>query len=229
VKTRKPFKGGIKGVGFLGGGFIERMKNVQNYKNLIHISDWYPTILDATGCNIDKQTSLDGYSHWKTLFNDNDDIYHPRQEILHNIDPMSDTDGTDGRKFKSDFNIKKQSAIRWRNYKLLTGDPGYPDYPIPIPPNETLSEEINLGAEPELKLSAIPIRPIPLTSLVRLYDLEVDPTEQNDISNSNLEVVEFMLAQLVAYNQTQVPVNFPPMDPLSFAYMHDGFYKPWFG
>ena len=77
------------------------MKNNQNYKNLIHISDWYPTILDATGCNIDKQTSLDGYSHWKTLFNDNDDIYHPRQEILHNIDPMSDTDGTDGRKFKS--------------------------------------------------------------------------------------------------------------------------------
>lgn len=61
------------------------------------------------------------------------------------------------------------------------------------------------GAEPELKLSSIPIRPIPLTSLVRLYDLEVDPTEQNDISNSNLEIVEFMLAQLVAFNQTQVP------------------------
>ena len=35
--------------------------------------------------------------------------------------------------------------MRWRNYKLLTGDPGYPDYPIPIPPNETLSKEINLG------------------------------------------------------------------------------------
>ena len=35
--------------------------------------------------------------------------------------------------------------MRWRNYKLLTGDPGYPDYPIPIPPNETLSEEVNLG------------------------------------------------------------------------------------
>ena len=61
------------------------------------------------------------------------------------------------------------------------------------------------GAEPELKLSSIPIRPIPLTSLVRLYDLEIDPTEQNDISNSNLEIVEFMLAQLVAFNQTQVP------------------------
>ena len=142
--------------------------------------------------------------------------------------------------------------MRWRNYKLSTGDPGYPDYPIPIPPNETLSEDIDLGrvrifffgrilkksiesgvlahelrhenrpilnsvknerlcvysskgAEPELKLSSIPIRPIPLTSLVRLYDLEVDPTEQNDISNSNLEIVEFMLAQLVAFNQTQVP------------------------
>ena len=126
-KIRETVKGGIKGVGFLAGGYIEKMKNVGNYKNLIHIrnrdlrtarselapagagrtgcvrgtliSDWFPTILDATGCSIDE--SLDGYSHWKTLFNENNDIYHPRQEILHNIDPMSDTDGTESRKFKS--------------------------------------------------------------------------------------------------------------------------------
>ena len=37
----------------------------------------------------------------------------------------------------SDFKLTQQAAIRWREYKLLTGDPGYPDYPIPIPPNET--------------------------------------------------------------------------------------------
>ena len=130
-KVRETVKGGIKGVGFLAGGYIEKMKQTGNYKNLIHIrdrdlptarsepparvchqlvpdrlrgtliSDWYPTILNATGCSIDEQTSLDGYSHWKTLFNENNDIYHPRQEILHNIDPMSDTDGTENRKFKS--------------------------------------------------------------------------------------------------------------------------------
>ena len=80
------------------------MKNTQrhqNYENLIHISDWFPTILDATGCSINKLTSLDGYSHWQTFMHKNDDIYHPRQEILHNIDPLSDTDGTEKRKFKS--------------------------------------------------------------------------------------------------------------------------------
>ena len=81
------------------------MKNTGgNYENLIHISDWYPTILDATGCSrtsTNEQTSLDGYSHWKTFMHKNDDIYHPRQEILHNIDPLSDTDGTEKRKFKS--------------------------------------------------------------------------------------------------------------------------------
>ena len=95
-------KGGIKGVGFLAGGYIEKMKDTGgNYENLIHISDWYPTILDATGCSINEQTSLDGYSHWRTFMHKNDDIYHPRQEILHNIDPLSDTDGTEKRKFKS--------------------------------------------------------------------------------------------------------------------------------
>ena len=82
----------------------------------------------------------------------------------------------------------------------MTGDPGYPDYPIPIPPNETSSEmsssngmtSFDLEIESELpadgSFGGIPIRPIPLKSLVRLYDLESDPTEQNDISNSNLEV-----------------------------------------
>ena len=80
---------------------MKKSGGLQKYKNLIHISDWYPTILEATECSIDDQTSLDGYSHWKTLLHQNDDIYHPRQEILHNIDPLSNTDGTEKRKFKS--------------------------------------------------------------------------------------------------------------------------------
>ena len=87
-KVRETVKGGIKGVGFLAGGYIEKMKQTANYRNLIHIrdrdlrtarsepparvchqlvpdrlrgtliSDWYPTILDATGCSIPSEDMI---------------------------------------------------------------------------------------------------------------------------------------------------------------------------
>ena len=38
-KVRETVKGGIKGVGFLAGGYIEKMKQTGNYRNLIHIRD----------------------------------------------------------------------------------------------------------------------------------------------------------------------------------------------
>lgn len=71
-----------------------------------------------------------------------------------------------------------QSALRHGDWKILTGDPGYPDYPIPIPPNETKIEltEANLS-QPELPAAAIPPRPEPLDRLVRLYNLKDDPLE----------------------------------------------------
>ena len=200
-------EGGIKGVGFVAGGGLKVRGN--KYSNLLHISDWFPTILEAAQCQkSEKSPPLDGYSHWKSFTNPGDDIYIPRQEILHNIDPMSRTDGTDDRTFNSNYDISKQSALRWRNYKLLTGDPGYPDYPIPIPPNETLFDLFNhVTTDSELDLSRIPSRPVPLTKLVQLYDIEVDPLEQNEISNQNIEIVEFLLAQLTDFNATQVPGN----------------------
>ena len=64
---------------------------------LIHISDWFPTILEATGCSLSDDTPpLDGISQWNMLSQNDPST---RIEILHNIDPMSSTDGTDNRTF----------------------------------------------------------------------------------------------------------------------------------
>ena len=48
-----------------------------------------------------------------------------RHEILHNIDPTKhDKNTNDNRKWKSDWNVQVQAAIRWHEWKLITGDPG---------------------------------------------------------------------------------------------------------
>lgn len=216
------WEGGIHGLGFVAGGYFERRKQQQFVnKELIHISDWFPTILEASGCHQSSQAPpLDGVSQWKTLV---DLKASARQEILHNIDEMTVAHGSDRRNFTSNFNISVQATIRWNNWKLLTGDPGYPDYPINIPPQESGPQwTLNLGYP-------IPPRPIPLERLVRLFDIEKDPTEEHDVSDDHLDVVEFLLDRLVYWNSTQVPINFPPVDPMSSPDYHNGYWKPWLG
>ena len=93
------WEGGIHGVGFVAGGYFEQNKNHANgvSHGLMHISDWFPTILEATECSLaDNTPPLDGISQWEML---SQNKHSTRYEILHNIDPMSTTDGTDNRTF----------------------------------------------------------------------------------------------------------------------------------
>ena len=132
-----------------------------------------------------------------------------------------------------EYDVRKQSALRFDKWKILTGDPGYPDYPISIPPQQNVFsksyQKSVLSTFPELPTGMIPPRPAPLTRLVRLFDLEADPFEKSEISDQHLDVVNFLLGRLQYYNNTQVPVNFPPVDPKSFPKYHEGFWKPWLG
>ena len=83
----------------MAGGWFEANRSVKQLVNheLIHISDWFPTILEATGCSLsDKAPKLDGASKWKVL---KDGEKSDRKEILHNIDAMSRANGKDDRTF----------------------------------------------------------------------------------------------------------------------------------
>lgn len=91
------WEGGIHGVGFVTGGYFDGQGHAKVSHELMHISDWFPTILDATGCTLSDHTPpLDGVSQWEMLTEDKKSM---REEILHNIDPMSTTDGKDNRTF----------------------------------------------------------------------------------------------------------------------------------
>ena len=66
---------------------------------LMHVTDWLPTLYSIAGGDIKNLRNVDGYDMWNTL---SKAIESPREEILHNIDPKSG-----------------QAAIRFRNWKLL--------------------------------------------------------------------------------------------------------------
>ena len=74
------FIGGVRGAGFIHSPLLENPGRVS--KDLIHVTDWLPTMLSLAGVKI-PENILDGYDQWKTLQNEE---ASPRKEILLNID-----------------------------------------------------------------------------------------------------------------------------------------------
>lgn len=60
------------------------------YRNIFHITDWYPTILEFIGEEV--PGNLDGVSHLSALLNSSVDT--PRTDFLVNIDPCNTNHGT---------------------------------------------------------------------------------------------------------------------------------------
>lgn len=68
---------------FVHSPLLKRRRRVS--KALLHVTDWFPTLLGLAGANVSQSEGLDGFDVWPTL---SEDRPSPRHEILHNIDPL---------------------------------------------------------------------------------------------------------------------------------------------
>ncbi|CAL1272787.1 unnamed protein product [Larinioides sclopetarius] len=94
------WEGGVRGVAFVWSSLIrERRGNVTT--ELMHMSDWLPTLYSVAGGDIKTLKEIDGYNIWPTICCNTPS---QREVILHNIDP-----------------VWKVEAIRKGKYKLLKG------------------------------------------------------------------------------------------------------------
>ena len=84
-------------MGFVAGGAISRSRRVE--RSLVHISDWYPTLLTAAGGEHLLQRDLDGINQWQVI---NKGVKSDRSEMVYNL-KMSPPSG----------------AIRVGSYKLM--------------------------------------------------------------------------------------------------------------
>ncbi|XP_060790862.1 arylsulfatase B-like [Neoarius graeffei] len=230
-RKRSLWEGGIKGVAFVTGPLVKQSGNVN--RELIHISDWLPTLVGVAGGSTNGTKPLDGFNMSDTISKGK---ASPRQELLHNIDPlyvdgapcpgkavgaqqeMLDSLKRDSLRRNSlktgsvsvpCFNVSMHTAIRYKNWKLLTGYPGCPLwFPHPGEMVGGVSDEA-----PPLKQ-------------VMLFDIDADPQERNEISHQHPKIVDFLLKRLEQLQEGAQPINYPPDDPRCDP-QHTGAWGPW--
>ena len=78
------WEGGIHGPGFVSSPLLQEEVKGTDYDGLVHVSDWFPTIVSGiAGGNLTDE-KLDGHDVWEAISTGSES---PRTEILHFIDP----------------------------------------------------------------------------------------------------------------------------------------------
>ena len=91
--------GGIRGTSFIHSPLLASKGRVS--MDLMHLSDWLPTLYGRAGGDV-SNLDIDGYDMWPTL---SEGQASPRQELVHNIDPVTWT-----------------AAVRYHQWKLLVNE-----------------------------------------------------------------------------------------------------------
>ena len=193
------WEGGIRGVGFVNSPLLQKPGRVSH--DMVHVSDWFPTfVAGIAGGNLNTSRALDGFDVWQTI---NSGFPSPRTELLHNIDPLVETDP------KFIYMWSPVAGIRVGDWKLITGNPGDPRW---FPPPASGSE-----------IERLPL----MENKVYLFNIANDPEERHELSGQYPDKVSELLARIEVYNSTAVPVRYPPRDPLANPALHGGVWSPW--
>ncbi|XP_077994914.1 arylsulfatase I-like [Glandiceps talaboti] len=209
------WEGGVHGNGFIHSPLLSKPGRVSS--EMMHVSDWLPTIYHVAGGNIkDLPGNLDGFNLWDTL---SQGIPSPRTEILHNIDPISNT-----------------AALRVGGYKIVIGEDAGGHYDGWYKPDEIYEEKFrskrNASMKSKLTIDCGP-KPVNASENCKpaekpcLFDIERDPCEYVNLADKYPDVLQMLLSKLQSYNSTAVPPMHPGLDPAANPAIHNGAWVPW--
>ncbi|XP_031554872.1 arylsulfatase B-like [Actinia tenebrosa] len=198
------WEGGIRGVSFVHGSPLARRGVKCN--GLMHVSDWYPTLVNLAGGSYDKET-LDGYDVWDSISLGKPS---PRTELLHNIDPLQESD-------KDDVGFGYQGiGLRVGDMKLLMGVPNISYF---IPPEDRPIDYMETTQENKVSIDYV---------AVALYNVTADPYEKNDLKDKYPDIVKQLQDRVEFYKKTAVPPANKPNDPQAKeTAKKNGAWSPW--
>ncbi|XP_070556392.1 arylsulfatase B-like [Ptychodera flava] len=201
--------GGVRVPAFVNSPLLHDNVRGTKYKGLMHITDWFPTLLHLAG-GTSPSKKLDGVNQWKSI---SEGAPSKRKDALLNINTLNSVLVTHDPKPFSDnpyFDIRIQSAIREGIWKLMTGKTGNTHWIVPPE-----SQDVKLPEEEETELHN-----------VHLYDIAEDPGEVHNLALQRPDVVMRLLKRLADYYETYVPPQTQTEPQINFREMGD-FWHPW--
>lgn len=117
------WEGGMRGVGFVYSELLPSERRGTISKELYHVSDWFPTLVEGVAQGSLNGTRLDGHNIWDSIIHANPS---PRHDLLHNIDILTPKSGKPA--YPNYFDTSVRAAYRFKDWKIITGNPGHTIY-----------------------------------------------------------------------------------------------------
>ena len=194
------FEGGIRTVGFVGGGFLNsarsptpKTKTVRD--QYVHASDWYPTLctlagghdcFDTVTAAARKVPAVDGFDMWPYLAGSN--ATSPRTEIMVARCQLPTKDDPPISKGSPDCS----GAIIVGEYKLIVGMQGYAFWQGPVYPNASTTNAARKKFEKFFDCGA-----------GCLFNIMDDPSETNNLADAMPSKRDALWKRYVELNATQ--------------------------
>ncbi|XP_077995460.1 arylsulfatase I-like [Glandiceps talaboti] len=173
------YEGGVKAIGFVNSPLLPKPVRGTINNELIHMTDWFKTLLYLAKGNWNGTRPLDGFNQWETISNQKKT---KRREMLLELNP--------GAGFGSNeivdryFDEMPVAAIRVGPWKLVTGYKAY------------VGEWIG---PPELGFTKA--EPCTHTS-VELFNIDKDPEERKNLAEMEKDKVDELLQILYNHSKT---------------------------
>ncbi|XP_075537056.1 arylsulfatase B-like isoform X2 [Dermacentor variabilis] len=226
------WEGGTRVPAFVWSPLLVNTRRVSD--QLMHITDWVPTLYSIGGGDVDALGELDGFDMWRYL---SQGIGSPRVEMLYNIDDR----------------FLNNSALRVGRYKLVLDGTGFMNERYVRPgggrPYDDLDKLLTQSTAAKvlrgfykrdrlkfpkdwreratLKCGNPGKGQFQPNDAVHLFDIIDDPCELNNVASSHPEVVQFLRTRIAAYQAEAMPVQYEPKDPAGFPENHNGTWAPW--
>ena len=180
-----------------------------NYSELMHAADWLPTLIDASGIDINNVANIsdiDGVSQWDAILGKYDDKY-----IYNNY--LESTNG--GARFdvrqsiyygrNAGTNPGNYTGYQSMGYKILNNTGGAPSYwyaPVGIDIDD-VKKDISDKDNMDIKYNMLNSSNGSINYM--LFNLTNDPTEHYDISSQNTDLVTKLVQEMTQIKATGVP------------------------
>lgn len=201
------WEGGVRGAAFVHSPLLASKGRVS--MDLIHVTDWVPTLYELAGGNSSKLYNVDGFNMWGTLSSGESS---PRKELLHNIHPSGGAAAMRYGQWKVVVNAEKA----WNGWYPP------PEYEEANVSNKTLKNAVVTCDKPPSKPPGCTKTDGPC-----LFDIENDPCEYVNLASKYEDILEQMLAKLEGYRKSSVPPRNKPEDPKANPKYHGGAWVAW--